>query len=77
MIYEDYPKYGLTSTIIGSHSQNYGTRECNGVIIKRKCDIPLRKEKRMKCDPYFYKLILIIPKKLIIRRKDTTKVFLK
>ena len=75
MIYEDYPKYGLTSTIVGSHGQNYWTRESNGVIIKRKCDIPLGEEKRRKCDPDFYRLIT--PKKLIKRRKDTTKVFLK
>ena len=75
MIYKDYPKYGLTSTIIGSHGQNYWTRESNETIIKRKCDIPLREEKRRKCNPNFYKLIT--PKKLIKRRKDVTKVFLK
>ena len=75
MIYEDYSKYGLTSTIIGLLSQTYWTRESNGTIIKRKCDIPLREEKRRKCDPNFYKLIT--PKKLIKRRKDVTKVFLK
>ena len=74
-IYEDYPKYGLTSTIIGSLSQNHWTRESNGTIIKRKCDIPLRDEKRRKSDPNFYKLIT--PKKLIKRRKDITEVFLK
>ena len=75
LIYEDYPKYGLTSTIIGSLSQNYWTRESNGTIIKKKCDIPLREEKIRKYDPNFYKLIT--PKKLIKRRKDVTKVFLK
>ena len=67
--------YGLTSTMIGSHGQNYWTRESNETIIKRKCDIPLREEKRRKCNPNFYKSIT--PKKLIKRRKDVTKVFLK
>ena len=71
MIYEDYPKYGLTSTIIGSLSQNYWTREFNGTFIKRYCDIPLREEKRRKHDPNFFKLI--IPKKIVKRRKDVAK----
>ena len=71
MIYEDYPKYGLTSTIIGSLSQNYWTRESNGTFIKRYCDIPLREEKRRKHDPNFFKLIM--PKKIVKRRKDVAK----
>ena len=75
IIYKDYPKYGLTSTIIGSLSQNYWTRESNETIIKRKCDIPLREEKRRKADPNFSQLIT--PKKLIKRIKDVTKVSLK
>ena len=71
MIYEDLPKYGLTSTIIGLLAQNYWSREPNGTIIKRYCDIPLREEPRRKSDPNFY--TFVTPKKIIKRRKIVTK----
>ena len=69
--YNDLPKYGQTSTIIVSLSRNYWTRESNGTIIKRYCDIPLREEKRRKMDPNFYTLIM--PKKILKRKKTPTK----
>ena len=57
-IYDDLPKYGLTSTIIGCLSQHYWTRESkNRTIIKRYCELPLRDEKKRKADPDFNTLL--------------------
>ena len=71
-IYEDLPKYGLTSTIIGCLTQHYWTREStNGTIIKRYCDLPLTDEKRRKADPDFYKMQM--PDRLLKRRQKPRK----